>query len=1482
MALMGVSFAMKMVSQAMADAGLDTAAENFQKISQWMMTAGSVAMTLGMIMNIIVPMFKRAGNAGAEAGAKTAAGGAAARVAWSPFLIIFLAIAAVAAILIIAFVQLAKTSPAAKLKEANKAVDDATTAANNAKEAYDKLGESIENLGEKYKSLENLRKGTEEWNESIQEINNSVLDLIQKYPELAALIENKGGVLTLDVDSDDVQDVLNQYEAKSIAAEGAKLGAKVRASQAQLTVDFANLDALDTLQSARSAAANDQYATTQYGYGDPKRDKKVQKAVEELALAANEGAIDINDQAKVVEFLTKDQKMLQAEAAILASEFADSSDELVDFGQSTAAARAEQDAYYQAMATNAQSLIDIGAYTEDQLSQMSTVVDEDITKKFDEDEANRLKSLEKEDFEKEKEDYVKEVYGENYRVDGDKILDEAGEVVREFADSEAWIKEMAAADATLKAAELMKQVPGIIYDGMQKLISQDANGMGGYRAEVFQKALTDAESLTQNELNTYKEILADTSFTKSMWEGLSLESKKALGWTGEGGDADKKAEEAYYATLQESADTATKGFETAVENAGKLGITLVQSISASAAQGWTNNLLKFNPSSDVTEMQTLEMARIELLKDLDSQQQNEFMSLLNSIDMMDKNAWEGLAFQAKEMGITLDPTKLQNFTEAGKAASNAIEKIDFANFAEKIRDTYKLMDKVKEGERTYGEDEYKSLVSANQELKDSFIQVGEDFYYVGGSMEALTDALEKNTLENIQEANRQLGIQTEIVKAMDALRDELGPPEAMNQGQLVNYLSQMRAAAISQGGDLKEFGIPGLSNDVSFKDLDTDTLRTMATSLAKLSVTEFETAFAEGMSSANIERYTHNTSLYNAQQAANLKSEFSDEHQKALIKQAIASGGVSNAAIEAYQKAIESGDEKEILRIGTEISKSVDDIVEQNDKREAYIQLIEKVEEAIVNLRQKEIDKLSEVNDSINDANDRLISKIQEQIDADRQARDNAETEQEITDMRSRLAYLGADTSGVNALTTADLTKEVAEAEQDLQDERIDQAIANLEDANEKAAEQRERQIDLLQQQLDLDQELGVTTEKAELIVQESLNEINAGLPAAATEMGEILKKSDGPVYKTAEQQEEATNELQLLAKKAAEYFDKKDDTEDNVTGDTVSTPGSTVDQTKLNASLSSAKVALSTGDKDKYTQALEDYKTAGGDETAFKDDLYSYASDAKEKVKQAGVAQLKGSTNYKIVKEYERLTGDKSLSKNDSTFAQLEKAAHTLTNYSFSDEFSTNDWSDHQVFFNGSKITKAGDDGGNSFVMMPKGSSVWIDSQKMNAGTVPQGVYYNGDYFYYNNGSTWWQSYHKDHTEKDIGNKKQYKAKQKVFGHASSTGNNIYKYETGGLADFTGPAWLDGTKSKPEIVLNQKDSANFLVLRDILSEVLDGSTGLSKSGEKQSGDNYYDIDISVEKLEDDYDVEQLADKIRRMIYDDATYRNVNTINLIR
>ena len=105
----------------------------------------------------------------------------------------------------------------------------------------------------------------------------------------------------------------------------------------------------------------------------------------------------------------------------------------------------------------------------------------------------------------------------------------------------------------------------------------------------------------------------------------------------------------------------------------------------------------------------------------------------------------------------------------------------------------------------------------------------------------------------------------------------------------------------------------------------------------------------------------------------------------------------------------------------------------------------------------------------------------------------------------------------------------------------------------------------------------------------------------------------------------------------------------------------------------------------------------------------------------------------------------------------------------------------------------------------------------------------------------------------------------------------NFRQYKTGGLADFTGPAWLDGTPSKPEYILNASQTERFFTLIDVL-EGIDSKT----SSEKPSGDNYFDIEINVDKIESDYDVEQMANKIRGIIYEDASYRNVNAINLIR
>ena len=104
-------------------------------------------------------------------------------------------------------------------------------------------------------------------------------------------------------------------------------------------------------------------------------------------------------------------------------------------------------------------------------------------------------------------------------------------------------------------------------------------------------------------------------------------------------------------------------------------------------------------------------------------------------------------------------------------------------------------------------------------------------------------------------------------------------------------------------------------------------------------------------------------------------------------------------------------------------------------------------------------------------------------------------------------------------------------------------------------------------------------------------------------------------------------------------------------------------------------------------------------------------------------------------------------------------------------------------------------------------------------------------------------------------------------------------KYATGGLANYTGFAWLDGTPSEPEYVLNARQTDAFLKLADVLPSVM-GSNDVTTNN--AFGAMYLNFNINVDQLASDYDVDQLVNRVKSDIYDAASYRGVNVLNLSR
>ena len=113
---------------------------------------------------------------------------------------------------------------------------------------------------------------------------------------------------------------------------------------------------------------------------------------------------------------------------------------------------------------------------------------------------------------------------------------------------------------------------------------------------------------------------------------------------------------------------------------------------------------------------------------------------------------------------------------------------------------------------------------------------------------------------------------------------------------------------------------------------------------------------------------------------------------------------------------------------------------------------------------------------------------------------------------------------------------------------------------------------------------------------------------------------------------------------------------------------------------------------------------------------------------------------------------------------------------------------------------------------------------------------------------------------------------------HKNYRNATALRYATGGLADYTGPAWLDGTPSKPELVLNAADTKNFLALKDVLSRAVHSSNSISNS----YGDATYEININVDHLNNDYDVDRVAERVKKIIVKDAGYRNVTQVRNFR
>lgn len=556
-----------------------------------------------------------------------------------------------------------------------------------------------------------------------------------------------------------------------------------------------------------------------------------------------------------------------------------------------------------------------------------------------------------------------------------------------------------------------------------------------------------------------------------------------------------------------------------------------------------------------------------------------------------------------------------------------------------------------------------------------------------------------------------------------------------------------------------------------------------------------------------------------------------NEHQVVINWDAI--HGITDndfgSAVESYIKKLEEY-EGEWEQYQKALEDAADQLYEINQKgKEQYLELQERVRDALIKQRQLEIDELKNISDEMNKMNSDIISNIQESIQMERQIRDNTKKEEEISDMENRLEYLRRDTSGANQVAILEAQEKLEDARQQYTDTLIDQTIDQMSKDNEKAQEQREKQIDLMQQSLDWDKDHGNFNSQVYELLKDVYGE--NGKVDENSGLAKLLKNTDNFKYLTEESQ------MKWLSDMIGEI-------EEATVGEANFKKSKAISAGEITAEQNSSGIRLSNYDEHTDLWTGEDGKQYSA----------SWNRDTK-------MFDLKEHVEDKRIKTYGIDDEDKDI---DDTENQTKYVTETKYKY----QLST-----HSSFREGYDSKEA--------------------ARKAAEAEALQNSYYTSQVERYNEANkklheasdkrdmTEWNTWHE---KLALAREGLNNAKTALFNQINVVPYTIQKlvqYSTGGLNTSTGPAWLDGTTSKPEYVLNARDTQVYLTLTNLLNKLLSNSTSIS-DGSTSGGDNYFNIDINVDEIGSDYDVDQLLDRIKTQIVEDASYRNVNAINLSR
>lgn len=555
----------------------------------------------------------------------------------------------------------------------------------------------------------------------------------------------------------------------------------------------------------------------------------------------------------------------------------------------------------------------------------------------------------------------------------------------------------------------------------------------------------------------------------------------------------------------------------------------------------------------------------------------------------------------------------------------------------------------------------------------------------------------------------------------------------------------------------------------------------------------------------------------------------------------------------------------------------------RKDARDKVIDLQDKVVEVLKEKYQEEIDATKDKYSALEEADNDYLDALEEAIEKQRKLRDRENSYEDLAQKERKLALLKRDTSGTNQKNVLSLEDEVQQDREKLLDDEVDSLIDSMKEMYETQKEARDAEIEYLEDVLDT---ADLYKEAAEIISNWASQE----------DMTSWFFENNPEVESmTVEKLEQYKDELEELYNAREVYM----------TTSTVDfTNALQTTQGEVEATISAISETL-TDEADRSLGEVQE-KVADAQEKAREalQDALDALADAQSSVADAMADTANTSMNYmkQVSDYYSSLLA--SMMANQASQTVIAMGAQGLT---------TAENEELKALQN--KKTKTADDKKRIQELQNKGkthsisqtaanpitgitgqsltsavSSIKIKAQreqdwkstisqhkssKDSSGKQRNYVFSTGtDSYYFSTQREMQDWYNKwknsgkiSGLTKDSKGNFAAKAKKRTGKHGFSNLSG-FKYADGGLVNYTGPAWVDGTQNKPEAFLNAEDTKRIGQAAELLANlpIFNNTSNANNAVSATYGDTNVSVNITVESIANDYDVDRMMKRVEEKI----------------